>query len=116
MMGSLSMDLLPGYQPPRQAVPRSHGRSYFEIGLFDYQDNGEDLLIGNSVLDLEDRQRPSGRVAFWYPCSSSALSKTINHYQPLTRGYDWYDLLLSTINQGYRLVATHCLSCFRIAG
>lgn len=30
-------------------------QSYFEIGLFDYQDNGEDLLIGKSVLDLEDR-------------------------------------------------------------
>ncbi|CAE7561007.1 FER1L6 [Symbiodinium sp. CCMP2456] len=30
-------------------------QSYFEIGLFDYQENGEDLLIGKSVLDLEDR-------------------------------------------------------------
>lgn len=30
-------------------------RSYFEIGLFDYQENGEDLLIGKSILDLEDR-------------------------------------------------------------
>ncbi|CAJ1361655.1 unnamed protein product, partial [Effrenium voratum] len=30
-------------------------QSYFEIGLYDYQENGEDLLIGKSVLDLEDR-------------------------------------------------------------
>eukprot|EP00913_Durusdinium_trenchii_P021444 g20153.t1 len=30
-------------------------QSYFEIGLFDYQENGEDLLIGKSILDLDDR-------------------------------------------------------------